>query len=75
MEPEQSGSDADSQDVNPVFLQQLRELDIPEEAAKQVGQYTQSGQLVSVFRLHLHQSPIIFMTGNVLPSIFLKAVV
>jgi len=24
------------QEVNPVFLQQLRELDIPEEAAKQV---------------------------------------
>lgn len=38
MEPsEQSGPDSGSQDVNPVFLQQLRELDIPEEAAKQVG--------------------------------------
>lgn len=35
MEPsEQSGPD--SQDVNPEFLQQLRELDIPEDAAKQV---------------------------------------
>lgn len=32
---EQPGSD--SKDVNPMFLQQLRELDIPEEAAKQVG--------------------------------------
>lgn len=28
---------SDSKDVNPMFLQQLRELDIPEEAAKQVG--------------------------------------
>lgn len=38
MEPsELSGPDSGSQDVNPVFLQQLRELDIPEEAAKQVG--------------------------------------
>lgn len=38
MEPsEQPGSDSGSQDVNPMFLQQLRELDIPEEAAKQVG--------------------------------------
>lgn len=42
MEPsEQSGPDSCSQDVNPVFLQQLRELDIPEEAARQVGQYTE----------------------------------
>lgn len=41
MEPsEQSGPDLGLQDVNPVFLQQLRELDIPEEAAKQVGQHT-----------------------------------
>lgn len=38
MEPsEQPGSDSGSQDANPMFLQQLRELDIPEEAAKQVG--------------------------------------
>lgn len=38
MDPaEQSGPDSGPQDVNPVFLQQLRELDIPEEAAKQVG--------------------------------------
>lgn len=28
------------QEVNPVFLQQLRELDIPEEAAKQVQHLT-----------------------------------
>lgn len=48
MEPsEQSGPDSGSQDVNPVFLQQLRELDIPEEAAKQVGQHAHGGQLVS----------------------------
>lgn len=41
MEPsEQSGPDSASQDVNPVFLQQLRELDIPEEAAKQVGTFS-----------------------------------
>lgn len=40
MEPsEQSGPDSASQDVNPMFLQQLRELDIPEEAAKQVGSF------------------------------------
>lgn len=30
------------QDVNPQFLQQLRELDIPEEAAKQVSWYLQT---------------------------------
>ena len=37
MEPlEPSGPDAGAQEVNPVYLQQLRELDIPEEAAKQV---------------------------------------
>lgn len=33
---EQSPPDSGAQEVNPVFLQQLRELDIPEEAAKQV---------------------------------------
>lgn len=39
MEPsEQSAADPESQEVNPVYLQQLRELDIPEEAAKQVDQ-------------------------------------
>uniref|UniRef100_A0A0E9RQM1 Uncharacterized protein n=1 Tax=Anguilla anguilla TaxID=7936 RepID=A0A0E9RQM1_ANGAN len=38
MEPsEGSTPDSGSQEVNPVYLQQLRELDIPEEAAKQVG--------------------------------------
>uniref|UniRef100_A0A3Q2UXQ5 peptidyl-tRNA hydrolase n=1 Tax=Haplochromis burtoni TaxID=8153 RepID=A0A3Q2UXQ5_HAPBU len=31
-----------SQDVNPVFLQQLRELDIPEEAAKQALLHTRN---------------------------------
>lgn len=37
MEPsQQGGPDPASQEVNPVYLQQLRELDIPEEAAKQV---------------------------------------
>lgn len=37
MEPsEQAVPDSGSQEVNPVYLQQLRELDIPEEAAKQV---------------------------------------
>ncbi|XP_061545108.1 UBA_like_SF and PTH2 domain-containing protein isoform X1 [Phycodurus eques] len=37
MEPSKQPSpqESASQDVNPVFLQQLRELDIPEEAAKQ----------------------------------------
>ncbi|XP_056315509.1 UBA_like_SF and PTH2 domain-containing protein [Danio aesculapii] len=30
------------QEVNPVFLQQLRELDIPEEAAKQALLHTQN---------------------------------
>lgn len=34
------------QEVNPVFLQQLRELDIPEEAAKQVHRI-----------LHMHTKP------------------
>ncbi|XP_023280574.1 probable peptidyl-tRNA hydrolase 2 [Seriola lalandi dorsalis] len=43
MEPsEQSGPQSDSQDVNPVFLQQLRELDIPEEAAKQALLHTRN---------------------------------
>lgn len=43
MEPsEQSGPDSGSQDVNPVFLQQLRELDIPEEAAKQALLHTRN---------------------------------
>ncbi|XP_039979176.1 UBA_like_SF and PTH2 domain-containing protein isoform X2 [Xiphias gladius] len=43
MEPsEQSGPDSESQDVNPVFLQQLRELDIPEEAAKQALLHTRN---------------------------------
>ncbi|KAM7006364.1 UBA_like_SF and PTH2 domain-containing protein [Labrus bergylta] len=43
MEPsEQSGPDSASQDVNPVFLQQLRELDIPEEAAKQALLHTRN---------------------------------
>ncbi|XP_031694822.1 probable peptidyl-tRNA hydrolase 2 [Anarrhichthys ocellatus] len=41
MEPtEQPGPD--SQEVNPVFLQQLRELDIPEEAAKQALLHTRN---------------------------------
>uniref|UniRef100_A0A3P9H141 peptidyl-tRNA hydrolase n=1 Tax=Oryzias latipes TaxID=8090 RepID=A0A3P9H141_ORYLA len=36
MEPsEEPGPELGPADVNPVFLQQLRELDIPEEAAKQ----------------------------------------
>ncbi len=53
MEPsEQSGLEPGSQDVNPVFLQQLRELDIPEEAAKQVGQHTEGGHLVSAWGTH-----------------------
>ncbi|KAM3838067.1 putative peptidyl-tRNA hydrolase 2, partial [Diretmus argenteus] len=43
MEPsEQSAPDSGSQDVNPVFLQQLRELDIPEEAAKQALLHTRN---------------------------------
>lgn len=33
---EQCPPDSAQQEVNPVFLQQLRELDIPEEAARQV---------------------------------------
>lgn len=42
MEPSKQTSPPDSisQDVNPVFFQQLRDLDIPEEAAKQVQQDT-----------------------------------
>uniref|UniRef100_A0A672IR19 peptidyl-tRNA hydrolase n=1 Tax=Salarias fasciatus TaxID=181472 RepID=A0A672IR19_SALFA len=39
---EQPGPDAASQGVNPVFLQQLRELDIPEEAAKQALLHTRN---------------------------------
>ena len=38
MEPLGEPGPDSSQDVNPLYLQQLRELDIPEEAAKQVGQ-------------------------------------
>lgn len=33
---EECPPDSAHQEVNPVFLQQLRELDIPEEAARQV---------------------------------------
>lgn len=37
MEPsEEAETQSSLQEVNPLFLQQLRELDIPEEAAKQV---------------------------------------
>lgn len=40
MEPsEETGPNGGPQEVNPVFMQQLRELDIPEEAAKQVGYF------------------------------------
>ncbi|XP_054883634.1 UBA_like_SF and PTH2 domain-containing protein [Poeciliopsis prolifica] len=43
MEPsEDTGSQWASQEVNPVFLQQLRELDIPEEAAKQALLHTRN---------------------------------
>ncbi|XP_027857559.1 probable peptidyl-tRNA hydrolase 2 isoform X1 [Xiphophorus couchianus] len=43
MEPsEDTGSNLASQEVNPVFLQQLRELDIPEEAAKQALLHTRN---------------------------------
>lgn len=38
MEPrQQAAPEPTSQEVNLVYLQQLRELDIPEEAAKQVA--------------------------------------
>uniref|UniRef100_A0A4W5PGX9 peptidyl-tRNA hydrolase n=1 Tax=Hucho hucho TaxID=62062 RepID=A0A4W5PGX9_9TELE len=36
------GSGSGSQEVNPVYLQQLRELDIPEEAAKQALLHTRN---------------------------------
>ncbi|KAG9352967.1 hypothetical protein JZ751_017543 [Albula glossodonta] len=43
MEPsEGSTPDSGSQEVNPVYLQQLRELDIPEEAAKQALLHTRN---------------------------------
>ncbi|XP_055765133.1 peptidyl-tRNA hydrolase 2, mitochondrial-like isoform X2 [Salvelinus fontinalis] len=44
MEPsdQQTGPDSGSQEVNPVYLQQLRELDIPEEAAKQALLHTRN---------------------------------
>ncbi|KAJ8259067.1 hypothetical protein COCON_G00180790 [Conger conger] len=43
MEPsEGSAPDSGSQEVNPVYLQQLRELDIPEEAAKQALLHTRN---------------------------------
>ncbi|XP_023682584.1 probable peptidyl-tRNA hydrolase 2 [Paramormyrops kingsleyae] len=43
MEPsEQAVPDSGSQEVNPVYLQQLRELDIPEEAAKQALLHTRN---------------------------------
>ena len=48
MEPsEQTGPDSGSQEVNPVYLQQLRELDIPEEAAKQVKQVKKLHRVLS----------------------------
>uniref|UniRef100_A0A8C7CAR2 peptidyl-tRNA hydrolase n=1 Tax=Oncorhynchus kisutch TaxID=8019 RepID=A0A8C7CAR2_ONCKI len=44
MEPsdQQTGPDSGSQEVNSVYLQQLRELDIPEEAAKQALLHTRN---------------------------------
>ncbi|XP_036389331.1 probable peptidyl-tRNA hydrolase 2 [Megalops cyprinoides] len=43
MEPsQQAAPDPASQEVNPVYLQQLRELDIPEEAAKQALLHTRN---------------------------------
>ncbi|XP_063071183.1 UBA_like_SF and PTH2 domain-containing protein [Engraulis encrasicolus] len=40
--PEQSAGEPEAQEVNPVYLQQLRELDIPEEAAKQALLHTRN---------------------------------
>ncbi|XP_012728825.1 UBA_like_SF and PTH2 domain-containing protein [Fundulus heteroclitus] len=43
MDPsEETGPNSDPQDVNPLFMQQLRELDIPEEAAKQALLHTRN---------------------------------
>ncbi|KAM4740668.1 putative peptidyl-tRNA hydrolase 2 isoform 3-T3 [Anableps anableps] len=43
MEPsEETGPNWGSQEVNPLFMQQLRELDIPEEAAKQALLHTRN---------------------------------
>ncbi|KAG7478391.1 hypothetical protein MATL_G00080050 [Megalops atlanticus] len=43
MEPsEEPAPDLGSQEVNPIYLQQLRELDIPEEAAKQALLHTRN---------------------------------
>ncbi|KAG5838063.1 probable peptidyl-tRNA hydrolase 2 [Anguilla rostrata] len=43
MEPsQQGGPDPASEEVNPAYLQQLRELDIPEEAAKQALIHTRN---------------------------------
>lgn len=43
MEPsEETGPNLAPQEVNPVFMQQLRELDIPEEAAKQALLHTRN---------------------------------
>ncbi|XP_006631065.1 probable peptidyl-tRNA hydrolase 2 [Lepisosteus oculatus] len=39
---EQTAPDLGTQEVNPVYLQQLRELDIPEEAAKQALLHTRN---------------------------------
>lgn len=47
-QPAESGPGC--QDVNPHFLQQLRELDIPEEAAKQVIWCLQDGYIHRSFR-------------------------
>ncbi|CAB1315497.1 unnamed protein product [Coregonus sp. 'balchen'] len=41
-EQQQMGPGSGSQEVNPVYLQQLRELDIPEEAAKQALLHTRN---------------------------------
>ncbi|KAJ8257293.1 hypothetical protein GJAV_G00184040 [Gymnothorax javanicus] len=40
--PQQGGPEPGSEEVNPVYLQQLRELDIPEEAAKQALLHTRN---------------------------------
>ncbi|XP_061545111.1 UBA_like_SF and PTH2 domain-containing protein isoform X2 [Phycodurus eques] len=68
MEPSKQPSpqESASQDVNPVFLQQLRELDIPEEAAKQALLRTRnvSAEEAAIFYFNKLENEVAAQVGH-----------
>ncbi|XP_061641755.1 UBA_like_SF and PTH2 domain-containing protein isoform X2 [Phyllopteryx taeniolatus] len=68
MEPSKQPSPQEcaSQDVNPVFLQQLRELDIPEEAAKQALLRTRnvSAEEAAIFYFNKLENEVAAQVGH-----------